>query len=449
MAVQGLNHRLQRLNTGSVAFGVTALAAAALSLAAALAGLHAGSRDATTVSAVDEVAARNERIAFFEQRVAADPIDLIGLNSLAFEYLQRARESGDVGDYARAELAAERSLAVLPSDNLKGLLASASVRLVQHDFAGALTLAGRALVLKPRDAGAIGIRSDALVGLGRYDDAERDLQTMVEIEPALPALSRLAGVAFLKNDLLNAEDFWKQAIARPEALPRENVAWAQVQLGRLYLARGDLKRAEEQFQRARRTFPGYVHADAGIAAVRAAQERWQEAIDLYAGVQERRPEAAYMAALADVYERAGRAQDAANERELIEGVDRIYRASGISTDLQSSLFYSDHDMHPAAALQMAQSAYDSAPGVYSADALAWALYSSGRFAEASTVSKEALRYETPEASFYFHAGLIEAALGHNGAAIDRLETALRLNPYFSVRQAPEAKTELDLLKGAR
>jgi Flp pilus assembly protein TadD len=156
-----------------------------------------------------------------------------------------------------------------------------------------------------------------------------------------------------------------------------------------------------------------------------------------------------MAALADVYERAGRPQDAANQRELIEVVDRIYRANGISTDLQLSLFFSDHGLQPERALQMAQSAFEGAPGVYAADALAWALYRSGQFGEASKLSNEAQRFRTPEALFYYHAGLIEAALGNRGVAVERLETALRLNPYFSARQAPEAKSLLDQLKGTR
>jgi hypothetical protein len=80
---------------------------ASLSLAAALSGLLLGGTGATSVpSAADQAAAREARIAFFEARAAADRLDFLSLNVLAGEYLQRARETGDVADYQRAEAAA-------------------------------------------------------------------------------------------------------------------------------------------------------------------------------------------------------------------------------------------------------------------------------------------------------------------------------------------------------
>ena len=61
---------------------------------------------AATISAAADAQLRSERITFFETRAAADPIDFVSLNILASEYLQRARETGDVADYNRAEYAA-------------------------------------------------------------------------------------------------------------------------------------------------------------------------------------------------------------------------------------------------------------------------------------------------------------------------------------------------------
>ena len=48
----------------------------------------------------------------------------------------------------------------------------------------------------------------------------------------------------------------------------------------------------------------------------------------------------------------------------------------------------------------------------------------------------------------FHAGTIAAARGETDKAIRLLESALALNPGFSVRYAPEARTELARLKNA-
>src|SRR5436309_1271271 len=51
-----------------------------------------------------------QRIAFFTSRAQRDPMDFIALNRLADAYLQRARETGDVADYARANEAVKRSV---------------------------------------------------------------------------------------------------------------------------------------------------------------------------------------------------------------------------------------------------------------------------------------------------------------------------------------------------
>ena len=88
----------------------------ALSLAVALVAYQGRGLTPATVrpSIKNEVRLRNERIAFFEARVARDPIDYGSLNVLTSNYLQRARETGDVADFQRAEIAATRSLASFP-----------------------------------------------------------------------------------------------------------------------------------------------------------------------------------------------------------------------------------------------------------------------------------------------------------------------------------------------
>jgi hypothetical protein len=47
----------------------------------------------------------------------------------------------------------------------------------------------------------------------------------------------------------------------------------------------------------------------------------------------------------------------------------------------------------------------------------------------------------------FHAGMIAAARGESAEAIALLESALDLNPHFSIRHAPEARAKLEQLRG--
>ncbi len=81
------------------------------------------------------------------------------------------------------------------------------------------------------------------------------------------------------------------------------------------------------------------------------------------------------------------------------------------------------------------------------DAYAWALHVNGRPAEALPHAAAAERLGTRSALFAYHRGVIEAALGQDGAARRSLSRALRINPHFSVLHAPRAKQLLSELNG--
>ena len=91
---------------------------------------------------------------------------------LAAAYLQKVRETGDPGFYARADGLLARALARRPGDaaalTLRGTLA-----LARHDFRAGLRLARRARAAQPDALGAYPALVDALVELGRYGAAER------------------------------------------------------------------------------------------------------------------------------------------------------------------------------------------------------------------------------------------------------------------------------------
>jgi tetratricopeptide (TPR) repeat protein len=424
-----------------------ALLAAGLALAAALGGLLLREPASPLApSAADQAVARNQRIAFFETRAAADPLDTRSLNVLAGEYLQRARETGDVADYQRAETAATRSLDIIPDDNYAGLVLLASVRYVQHDYAAVEALARRAIPLKPAGPDAFGLLADAQVGAGNYAAAAETLTTMRDLDGGLASLSRLANLAFLTGDRINAVAYWQQTIEAGEGFPVENQAWARVQLGVTYFALGDYDAAIEQHQAALELFPNYVHALAGLGQAQAAKQDWDAAVAAYERAVALQPLPQYVTALGDVYAAAGRLDAAEAQYALVDAIAALYRDAGINTDLQIAAFYVDHDRDLPEALAMAQAAYDQAPNPYAADALAWALYKNGRPAEADPYAQQALATGALEAPFYYHAALIRQALGDESTARDLLTQALDLNPRFSPLHTPDALTRLATLE---
>ena len=442
---------VNRLVSNSRAYWLAALVAAGLSLAAALVGLSAPESTPTpsppVLSPLQELEARNRRIAFFEARVEGDPIDYTGLNILASDYLQRVRETGDVGDYERAEVAAERSLQIVPLDNYAGKTALATVKLAQHDFRGALTLSTEASQLRPDLPAAHGLRGDAQLAMGLNHEAHGSYEAMVQRAPGLSSLSRLASMRFLLGDVANAKDLWRQATELSRTNTIENQAWAQTELAVLHFNQGNLKQAEDGFASALALYPDYVHALAGLAALRAAAGRLDEAAQYLETAQERQPVPQHMMLLTEVYLKAGRQADAEGQINLIEAIDRLYRVNGVNTDLPLAVFYADHARELERARELATNAYNAAPGIYAADALAWVLHASGGPAEALPYALESLRLGTPDAMLHYHTGLIYRALGKDQEAQEHLRKALDLNPHFSLlhsEQASQILAELEI-----
>ncbi|MEX0683275.1 MAG: tetratricopeptide repeat protein [Dehalococcoidia bacterium] len=430
--------------------GVALLGAGAALLALVLAIIlladGGGSHSPAAVSA-DPYAVTNSNVAFWEARVQRDPADFVAYNRLAGAYLQRARETGDVGDYSRAQAAVDTSLAELPGDNPSAYALLASLQNVRHEFAAAIETAHTAQRLDPSDAFAHAIIGDAQIALGLYDEAFDSYNQLVSQAPGLSAFSRLAHIYELCGDLANAEGAWENALSTDGGRNAEATAWARVNFGTFKFSQGSLDDAADQYDAALEAFPGYIHALAGQARVAAARGDYDRGIDLYTQVTDRQPLPEYIAALGDVYAVAGQPSDAQRQYDLIGVIDQLYKANGINTDLQMAIFFADHDISLSDAIQQSLAVYDAQPdSIYAADAVAWSLYKADRAAEALRYVDQALRLGTVDASVEYHAGMIYGALGDEQGARDHLARALEINPHFSVLQAPIAQQALEDLE---
>ena len=394
----------------------------------------------------DVSATTDATVAFWEQRVERDPRDFIALNLLADAYIRRARQRGDVTDYARAEAALLASLEARPAGNYDATVQLGLVYVTTHRFGEALVLGEQALALKPGKPFGYALLGDALLALGRYDEAEEAYGTMLGLAPGLASYSRVAHLRELRGDLEGAERAWRDAAEIQGVARVEDAAWAHAQLGRFSLATGDPDGAERAYDDALARLPGYAPALAGLAAVRAAERDYRAAIALYETALERQPLLEHVIALGDVYAAAGEPERAESQYALVGAIERLYAASGIRTDLLMALYLADHDLRLDDALRQARAAYEARPGIEAADALAWALYKHGRFAEARAYSDEALRLGTRDPLLLFHAGLIREAGGDAESARDALERALALNPRFSVLHADTAAAALERLE---
>src|SRR2546425_11219242 len=136
-----------------------------------------------------------------------------------------------------------------------------------------------------------------------------------------------------------------------------------------------------------------------------------------------------------MYARTGRQRLARQEYDLIGVIERLLRANGVKTDLETALFDADHRWPDVALARLAQR---ERPSIDGDDVLAWTLARSGRCAEALPWSERALRLGTRDTLKLFHRAFVAACLGDTRGARLYAGRALALNPHFSIRWAPVA-----------
>ena len=150
-----------------------------------------------------------------------------------------------------------------------------------------------------------------------------------------------------------------------------------------------------------------------------------------------------MATLGDLYEASGQDAQAREQRELMDAIETLLAENGVRTDLETAVYYADHDIRAGEALALAEQAYRERPSIQADDAARLALYRNERCEEALVASKRALRLGTVDAALYFHRGMIERCLGNEAGAERWLTMALETNPGFSVLLAPVARAILE------
>ena len=376
------------------------------------------------------------------QKNASDPR---GYNSLAAAFMQKSRESGDFSFNARAEAAIDHSFRVAP-DNFDALKLRANLLLNYHRFGEALQIARRAQAINPKDHDVYGAMVDALVELGEYEPAVEAAQKMIDLRPDTSSYSRISYLRLLHGDRKGAIEAMKMATESASPQNVESVAWCRVQLGDELMNDGQPVEAERQYDHALFVFPDYHAALAAKARARYAAGDREGAVTFYKRAIERTPLPDYIAALGDLYARLGRSEEAKQQYDQFEFIEKMDSMSG-TYSRQSALFWADHDLRLDEALSIAEKERAARRDIYASDLLAWCLFKKGRFAEAKTAIDEALRLNTRDPRMLYHAGLIAAANGEHQKGAEYLKQALGINANFDVLQAEIAKKKLAELAG--
>ena len=440
----------------------------------------------------------DDGIAFFRPRVERHPEDHLSRATLGGLYLRRGNERGDHEDYGRAESQFRAALALQPEFG-EAALGLAAVLSKYHAFGEALTLAEAVLGRDPDDVAAMAAVGDAQFQLGRYDAAAETYTELETRRHTAPVLARLAEIAEVRGRPDEALRLLHEARGRAADAGAEGVelAWYVERIAETERHRGGRDEATDRFREVFRLDLGNRHALAGLAELAATGGDLDAAESLYWQTRAAGGGAEVYAALGDVWAARGDADAAErfydravgewladdhadapagghahphpadhphphphphphgedHDHDALPGrpTDFVARHTHSHRDASAharslSLFLSDHDRRPAEALRLAEENLTGRQDVESLDALAWALYRNGRFAEAADAAARALTPGVRRASFHYHAGLIDAALGRTDGAVRHLETALEIDPRFDLLHAPRARAALDELR---
>nr|WP_229695086.1 tetratricopeptide repeat protein [Streptomyces lacrimifluminis] len=387
-------------------------------------------------------------IASLQAHLRAQPRDFGSWATLGLAYVEQARTKGDPSRYPQAQQALNRSLELKP-DNDPALAGRAALAAARHDFPGALTYADQALAQNPYSERALSTRIDALVELGRYDEALKATDEADAKRPGVPVFTRFAYVRELRGEVTTARRVLEQALG--SAASRGDIAYVATALGQLAWNQGEYKSALEYFARALAADDAYLPALEGRARAQFADGDLAGAIKGLEDVVSRYPLPGPLVELGELYEVRGGDGDLAKARAqyaLVNAWTAIARANGVNADLDTALAAADHGDRKSA-LRAARAEWDRRETVHTADALAWALHANGQDEEALPYARRATATGYRSASFLYHRGMIEQATGHAKEARASLSAALELNPGFSPLGARKARTALKSLEAAK
>lgn len=356
------------------------------------------------------------------------PLELVNL------YIERARLTGDYGDYAHAE----ELLARFPAryDGLDALcMARARLHYTLHRLA-------RAKAQLDRCPGLAGTAEDTLLRAniafhtGRYKDAGTIYRALVNQIGTTQTYIQLALFYQKTGSPGEATALMEAAEKRYHGGSAIMQSWLPLQRGLIALDRGRYDEARALFTLADERMPGYWLTDEHLAEIAQLKGDVAEAKRIYADVVRRTGAPEYLDALASIEAKAG---NAAAARALLDRAEAIYtaRAKRFPEAIAGHALehYLSTDPQPAKALALADANFRNRPYGDAAIALARAYLLNARPRDALRMLEQQLEKGWDTAETYWIVSVAAKAAGDTGRSKSAAIEALRRNPYSATQYA--------------
>lgn len=341
-----------------------------------------------------------------EQDIAKNAQHVPYYNALAMAYARRARETSDIAYYAKAEETLQRSFSLAPG-NYEGLKVKTWLLLGRHEFAKALETATELNRRMPDDVTVYGYLADANAELGNYADAVTAVQWMLKLRPGnVAGLTRGAYLRELHGDVAGALDLMQMAYDATPYQEFEDRAWLLTQIAHLHFVAGNLEQAETYARGALDLFPEYHYALGTLGQIRMAQDRFDEAVQLFQKRYNAAPHAENLYGLAEALERSGRHAEAKAAFSEFEQKAVAESSQADNANHELIAYYIDYAMQPSKALRLAELELGRRHDVFTIDAHAWSLAGSGDYVRAGAEIQKALALGVKDPKLLRHSRII-------------------------------------------
>lgn len=363
--------------------------------------------------------------------VAAKQANPGSFERLGWAYISKARRTLDAGYYKLAEKTADAMDERFGVTN-ESLLLRGSVDHNLHRFQEAERVA-RQLVAQRGIAFDYALLSDALMEQGKLAEAVAACQKMMALKPGVDAYSRAANLRWLTGDLPGAIVAMEAAVRAGSPLDATNTAWTLSRLSAYYLQAGRADDALRVAGDAELLAPDYPPALLAKGRAFLALGHPDKASEALAKAERLNPLPEYQWWLADTLRAQGETAGAAR-------MEVALKARGEAADPRTySLFLATRHEDSAYAVRLATAELANRGDVFTQDALAWALESSGDHAGAAAAIANALSAQTRDARIFLHAGEIAFSQGQFASARTYFDEARK----YSGTLTPSEKALLD------
>jgi tetratricopeptide (TPR) repeat protein len=353
---------------------------------------------------------------------------------LAQAYMQQGRVTGQQ-TYFDA-LAFKMTNNVLKGDpqNFEALCCKATLQASAHQFAEALQTTEEAIKINPYNSYIYGVKCDALVELGKYNDAVATGDKMVSIRPDIRSYSRISYLREIVGDYTGAIEAMKLALAA--GYPGlEQTEWVRVYLGYLFEITGKQNVAEMNYKQALINREFYAPALAGLARIEKAKKNYSKAIEHYKDATDAMTDYSFHHELAILYRLTNEKEK--SEKEFQTALDLLLKHQhptseengiGHNIDRELALVYLSMNENEKA-LNNARAEYERRPdNIDVNEVVAWAYYKVNNFKNAQAHILKALKTKSRNADLWYKAGLIFKANKLDELGNKYIAIAVKTNP---------------------